>query len=340
MADNDTIAQIRKVLTKEVVLAFLLGALIGLVVLGWWLWPVQWINGNPADLRPSAKEVYLQMIADSYAATGNAEVARARLESLKAPGEKDSDLAARVEALVRSKLDEGKADEAQRLKGLVSASILPPATAPQLTPAQPTTGTTNRTLRTVGVLFFLLLLGAGVILLLTQLQKRGGARRRRVPSSTEWPSVGDEEEGPVTEPPEYSLGHLETTYHLGDEAYDVSTSIESATGEFIGECGVSALEGIDTGQEEGVRAFEVWLFDKDDVRTETKVLLSENAFADQTLRERLSSKGEPIQAVRGQVVTLETANLHLDAVVSELEYGDDARSSFATLTTSLEVSGR
>ena len=107
MAENDMIAQIRKTLTKEVVIAFLLGAIVGLVVLGWWLWPVKWINADPADLRPSAKEAYLQTIADAFAATGNTEVARARLQSLKAPGEKDAVLSAQLEALVRTKLDAG-----------------------------------------------------------------------------------------------------------------------------------------------------------------------------------------------------------------------------------------
>jgi hypothetical protein len=341
MAENDLIAQIRKLLTKQVVIAFLLGAIVGLVVLGWWLWPVKWINADPADLRPSAQETYLQMIADAYAATGNAEVARARLESLKAPGEKDANLSARLEALVRAKLDAGKADEAQRLKGLVSAAILPPSAVPQPTPTLPAARPANRTLRTVGILFFLLLLAAGVILLLTQLQRREAVRRRRVPTAATGPFVEAEEEGPEAGPaPENALGHLETTYVLGDVKYSVSAGLGSGSAEFPGEFGIDAVEDVDLGEEEGIQAFEVWLFDKQDVRTETKVLLSERAFADSALQEELAKKGELIQARPGQVVTLDTANLHLDATIRELEYTDETRSSFARLTTNLDVSAR
>ena len=32
--------------------AFILGLIIGLVVLGWWLWPVQWTDATPGQLAP------------------------------------------------------------------------------------------------------------------------------------------------------------------------------------------------------------------------------------------------------------------------------------------------
>ena len=36
------------------IISFVVGLLIGLVVLGWWLWPVQWTDAGPSDLRPDA----------------------------------------------------------------------------------------------------------------------------------------------------------------------------------------------------------------------------------------------------------------------------------------------
>jgi hypothetical protein len=70
------------------------------------------------------------------------------------------------------------------------------------------------------------------------------------------------------------------------------------------------------------------------------VLLSEQAYADEALRERLTAKGELIQAQQGETVTLETANLRLDATIAELEYESEYGAAIAKLTTRLEISGK
>nr|MBC7244844.1 hypothetical protein [Chloroflexota bacterium] len=345
MAEKDMSAWIRKKITIEVVIAFVLGLVLGLVVLGWWLWPVQWTNADPADLRPSHKETYLQMIAESYALTGNAEVARARLEALKRPGQKDVDLSIMLSDLIQAQVKAGKPMEAMRLQGLLSGMGLPPVPTPVPTPVQPATTTGRQILRIFGILFFLLLLGVGALLFLTQLQKREPSRRRRPSPYTgealaRVPEV-EREVSPAPSPAEGSFGHFETTYKLGDEEYDVSYSIESVTGEFLGECGVSAMEKVGSGAPMRFTAFDVWLFDKLDSRTVTKVLMSERAFADQALREKLADKGELIRAVEGQVVTLETANLRLDAMITGLEYESGSNNGvFARLTTKLEISAK
>ena len=62
------------------------------------------------------------------------------------------------------------------------------------------------------------------------------------------------------------LGHFITTYKLGEDTYDESFSIETPNGEFLGECGVSILEIIGSGQPDKVTVFEVWLFDASDIR--------------------------------------------------------------------------
>lgn len=346
MAEKDVSAWIREKITNEVIIAFVLGLVIGLVVLGWWLWPVKWTNADPADLRPSHKETYLQMIAESFAETGDAEVARSRLEALKGPGQDDADLSAMLSDLIQAQVKAGKPMDAIRLQGLLSAMALPPAPTPVPT-AAPTATTAGRSvLRILGIVFFLLLLGAGVLLLLSQLQKREPVRRRR-PSPytgealTRTPEV-ERGVSPVPPPPaEGAFGHFETTYTLGDEEYDVSYSIESVSGEFLGECGVSAIEKVGSGEPARFTAFEVWLFDKMDSRMVTKVLMSEQAFEDQVLRERLAEKGELIRAERGHVVTLETANLRLDALIAELAYeGGSNNGVFARLTTKLEISAK
>jgi len=342
MAENDLITRIREKVTTEVLIAFVLGVFLGLVVLGWWLWPVRWTNTDPADLRPNQKETYLQLIADSYALTGNTETAVARLKALKGPGEADADLSEALANLAKARLAEGRTDEATRLEGLQSAAILPPPPTPKETPVGPAAPVASQTQRILIILFFLVLLGAGVVLFLTQLQKRQTVRRRR-PTSVDESLTRAATAGPTgVAPPlsETSLGHFETTYHLGDEGYDISYSIESSTGEFLGECGVSALEEVGVGEPGGISAFEIWLFDKEDVRTETKVLMSPRAFADEVLREELADKGTLLQAERSRVVAVETANLRLDATITDLEYEGGSDSVFSRLTTRLEISRR
>ncbi len=339
MADNGITAWIRENVPVALVVAFLLGAIVGLVALGWWLWPVQWTNADPADLRPSHKDAYIQLIADSYAVTNDRDAALSEMQALKAPGEQDVTLSAMLNDLIAARSAAGQTTQTERLRNLASALNLPQP-SPGEAPVEPAAAGGSQLSRLVGIVFFLALLGCGLVLLLTQLQKREAVRRGR-PSSPGQPygpaGTAEREGGAAPAVTEAALGHFETTYHLGDEGYDLSYSIESASGEFLGECGVSALEELGIGEPGRVSAIELWLFDKEDVRTETKILMSEQAFGDDALRERLASKGTLVQAERGKIVTVETANLRLSATVNELEYESPLNSIFAKLTTALEI---
>jgi hypothetical protein len=112
-----------------------------------------------------------------------------------------------------------------------------------------------------------------------------------------------------------------TTYTLGDDHYDPSFSIELENGEFMGECGVGISETIGVGAPSKVTAFEVWLFDKSDIRTVTKVLMSDYAYHDEALRAKLAPKGEPMMIEVGREAVLETKTLRVRARIVEAEYG-------------------
>jgi hypothetical protein len=134
------------------------------------------------------------------------------------------------------------------------------------------------------------------------------------------------------------LAQFATTYTLGDDHYDPSFSIELESGEFMGECGVGVSETIGVGEPNKVTAFEVWLFDKNDIRTVTRVLMSDYAFSDEALRTKLAPKGEPVLAEVGQDIVLETKTLRVRARVVEAEYGVGnlpPNSFFARLTLDL-----
>ena len=68
-----------------------------------------------------------------------------------------------------------------------------------------------------------------------------------------------------------------TTYVMGDDLYDGSISIDTQGGDFLGEYGVGVSEIIGVGDPKKVTALEIWLFDKNDIKTATKVLMSAHA---------------------------------------------------------------
>jgi hypothetical protein len=89
-----------------------------------------------------------------------------------------------------------------------------------------------------------------------------------------------------------------------------------------------------------VTAFEVWLFDKNDIRTVTKVLMSEHAYNDEAIRAKLAPKGEPVLARMNETIVLETATLIINAEITEMTYGTGsmpAQSFFEHFTVELSA---
>ncbi len=68
------------------ILVFAAGLAIGLVVLGWWLFPVQWENGNMEVVNSVQQEDYLRAAIDSYELNGDQNLAINRYGNLGAFG--------------------------------------------------------------------------------------------------------------------------------------------------------------------------------------------------------------------------------------------------------------
>jgi hypothetical protein len=117
------------------------------------------------------------------------------------------------------------------------------------------------------------------------------------------------------------IARFRTEFQRGHDTYDDSFSIENAQGDFLGECGVGISETIGMDTPKNVTAFEVWLFDKNDIRTVTKVIMSDHAFFDEALKAKLAPKGEPILAREGETIVLETATLIVNAEITNMNYG-------------------
>ncbi len=112
-----------------------------------------------------------------------------------------------------------------------------------------------------------------------------------------------------------------STYVLGDDLYDEAFSIDLPSGEFLGEFGIGISEVIGVGDPKKVTAMDLWMFDKNDILTVTKVLLTPYAFNDPSIRARLDPKGELVLAAQGTQYLLETASLQAIFSIVELDFG-------------------
>jgi len=77
--------KIRELLGKPIatlVIGFIVGVIIGLPVLGWGLFPVQWTNAAPNDLRQDLKQDWLRMSIDSYMRNHDKELAASRYQEI------------------------------------------------------------------------------------------------------------------------------------------------------------------------------------------------------------------------------------------------------------------
>jgi len=294
------------------VIGILLGLFLG-VIYGWYIAPVRWVNTTPAQLRSDFRNDYLIWLADRYHETGDLSWA---CQKLGIEYWEEGQLAQTL-----TELGETVGGERQtRLLALAAAADNCPAEAEQPEPSEP--GFWSRFFRTsaqvcgIGLLA-LAVVGLGFFLVRRLQMQRAASEAGPTPAAAPTTKAVDwgEEEGPP-------VARFPSTYVLGDDHYDPSFSIETEGSEFLGECGVGISETIGVGAPNKVTAFEVWLFDKSDIRTVTKVVMSPYAYHDEALHTKLAPKGEPILVEEGKDVVLETKTLRVRARIVELSYGE------------------
>lgn len=121
---------------------------------------------------------------------------------------------------------------------------------------------------------------------------------------------------------EKPIAQFMSSYMFGDDRYDESFTFDAPNGAFLGECGISISDLIGVGEPKKISAFDIWLFDKNDIQTVTKVIMSKHAFNDPAIRQRLEIRGEPILAEPGKLFRLETATLRMEGRIVDVSYGD------------------
>jgi hypothetical protein len=323
--------KIKGIIVKPLVagiLGFVLGLIIGLPILGWGLIPVKWVDASAAQLRADVKKDYLRMAIESYAKNPDPQKA----------GERWSELGSSADAVL-AELQADNSENPQDIAGFIAAAkitnVSPASGAPvqtdqsvTQTPAGSAAKKPSLNLVVLLIVFLVLtvIIGGTLVYLLF-------IRKRSAQSSDEetvLPQAEEEGEAPkgktdyAAEGQELPIAQYITTYSLGNDLYDDSFSIDSATGEFLGECGVGVSEHIGVGDPKKVTALEVWLFDKNDIQTITKVLMSEYAFNNPEISQKLVSKGEPVVVEPGKHILLETATLQLEARIVDMSYGQGA----------------
>jgi hypothetical protein len=100
-------------------LTFVAGLLLGWMVIGWWLWPVQWTNSEPWHLRPRHQRTFVRLVAEDYWQTGDISRAREALAGW--------DKEALAELLATMENQASSTEERQHLIALAEALEMPDA---------------------------------------------------------------------------------------------------------------------------------------------------------------------------------------------------------------------
>jgi hypothetical protein len=325
------------------VTGLLIGLIIGLPILGWWIWPVQWYDAAPYHMRQDLQQQYLCMAIDSYAANSTnplaEQLAKSRFTSL---GDRSAIVMAQL--IGNPGICQTTSIAAIQAFGTLVSTGSSSVVLPTPQPGTSSTGTKSSGSSVILlVLLCVVTIAVGAALFYVfVLRNRKAHLAQTKPEKvfTQEPTAASH-----TRPEDLAVGgnpisQFMTTYSLGDDLYDDSFSIDSPSGEFLGECGIGISETIGVGDPKKVTAFEVWLFDKNDIQTVTKIMMSQHAYNDPGYRQKLMSKGELILIEPGQKVLLETASLQLEVKVIDANYGQGGLPSgsyFDRLTLEMDV---
>lgn len=341
--------------------------------------PVYQSGAYPTELTQNYQDHYLAMVVDSYTVNHRPELAQERLKTfndatvIKALGRwsaiyaaggrateaqavnelavalknsegwSDKAIQRAVEQLVAEYEKEGAGDKIQAVTTFASqlgqvpveAETQPPAEEqpPQETTPQPTAPPIEEDegggIPWFTVLFCLFLLVV-ILLIIYLLLKRRGLIGQQEPAK---PEVVWEGEGV---PP---LKQWTGTYTLGEDNYDEFFTIETEDGDFLGESGMGILEALPGTDPKQVVAFDVGLFDKTDIKTISKVLMSPYAYNDEEIRTKVDNNphAEAVLAEEGKQFNFESSAMRIEVSVDEVEYGEGGETYFEKLTVSLDV---
>jgi hypothetical protein len=116
------------------------------------------------------------------------------------------------------------------------------------------------------------------------------------------------------------ISTYETHFRLGDDNLDDGHPINGSMGELIGECGVTGLERIGLDSPHKWVALSIWVFDKNDFQSTTKVLMTDYAYNDAVMTDKVKNRGASLLARNG-AFDIVTSTMRVDVEVSALDFG-------------------
>ncbi|MDX1520628.1 MAG: hypothetical protein R3264_03290 [Anaerolineae bacterium] len=358
----------------------LFGCILGTVFGTYYAWqvnPAVYSDGAfPSDLTNNYQDHYIATVVDSYTVNRNVEVANERLKTfdpttqVRALGRRSADFVANGQAVEAQLVNElalnlknqnAWSDEA--IQGAISqlsteyqsqgdtarsqavntfsADLLDgaiPVPAPETdqgpdtepdTAAEPPAQEAGGGFPWTTILTCLLvLLVIGLIIYLVG-RWRFASMKSQPRHQVEW-----EGEGPAP------IRIWSGTYQLGQNNYDEFFTIETPEGDFLGESGMGIMKSVPGTDPKQVTAFDVGLFDKTDITTLSRVVMSEDAYHnDEDLRANVDSNpmAEAVLAEPGKEFTLETSAMRVQAKIDEMEYAEESKSYFSKLKITLNV---
>ncbi|MCF6278361.1 MAG: hypothetical protein L3J16_06405 [Anaerolineales bacterium] len=303
---------------KNPIISGLVAGIIGVIVgllWGWVVQPVVWTDTAPDILRADYQQEYLRMAVDSYTVNGNDALAYDRWQAVganapaimdeiqKSPNMQDQNAIKSFAILMNAK---------DNANGVISGKDAA-AEKPGMSAG----------LKYLLIAIAVIVVAAVGVFAFRLLRPMSGSQR-----GVATPAQQAQQFNKSAEHTDFSklglatpITQSMTSYVLGDDLYDESFSIDSQAGEFMGEFGVGISETIGVGDPKKVTALEIWLFDKNDIKTATKVLMTEHAYNDANIRQKLEAKGELVLVEPKKQVVLETATLQLLVTIADLEYG-------------------
>ncbi len=301
-------------LLKKPIVAAVAGVILGFALglfYGYMIDPVEWTDLPISSTRADLQDDYLRMAIDSYAVNRDEPLALRRYQET---GPNAYAIMQQIKAAPGKLNPQAVADFEQVL---MKNGVYVPGGAGE--PAQGGGGGLGAIAAIFGGLLAIGLIAAFAFWLFRRPRQTGeltpaqqAREYARAVEKTDYVAAGQE-------PP---IAQYVTSYVLGDDLFDDSFSIDAPSGEFLGECGVGISETIGVGDPKKVTAFEVWMFDKNDIQTVTKVLMTPHAFRDPAYRAKLEAKGELFELVPQRQVVLETQTLQMVATVADMQYGD------------------
>lgn len=294
------------------ILSIFAGFILGLIW-GWVIQPVQWKDADPSYLALGYQEDYLRMAIDSYAVNPDAGAALNRYQAVGVSG---------IDTLKAIASQPGNQDPVAIMNfiNIVQPGGLVTTSTSSTQDDSDMTNTSTSYLIIGAIILVIGFVGYLLARLLRPLVNKSGERTpaqeaQQISNQTEKTNFAElKEEQPIFQ--------MMNTYVLGDDLYTHSMDINSADGTYLGQCGLEIADTIPVfDKPKRVRAIAVWLFGLKYKETIWAILMPPDSYDNETLRDRLRVKGEPIKVDENLVVEIETRELKMHVRVVKVEYG-------------------